>query len=63
MRAGFELYRAFDQDAEDNREALRRNGKLAIPVLAIGGAISTSGAVVEEMMREVADDATGRVDP
>lgn len=59
MRAGFELYRAFDQDAEDNREALRRHGKLAIPVLAIGGAISTSGAVVEEMMREVADDVTG----
>ncbi len=28
MRAGFELYRAFDRDAEDNREALRRNGKL-----------------------------------
>ena len=24
MRAGFELYRAFDQDGEDNRESLRR---------------------------------------
>src|SRR5262249_5871165 len=59
MRAGFELYRAFDKDAEDNRESLRRNGKLIIPVLAVGGAISTSGAVVEEMMREVAEDVTG----
>jgi pimeloyl-ACP methyl ester carboxylesterase len=59
MRAGFELYRAFDQDAEDNRRALARNGKLAVPVLAMGGEISTSGALVEEMMREVAEDVTG----
>jgi pimeloyl-ACP methyl ester carboxylesterase len=59
MRAGFELYRAFDQDITDNREALRRNGKLVIPVLAVGGATSTSGPVVEAMMREVADDVTG----
>lgn len=59
MRAGFEVYRAFDRDAEDNREALRRNGKLAVPVLAVGGEISTSGPVVEEMMREVAEDVAG----
>jgi pimeloyl-ACP methyl ester carboxylesterase len=59
MRAGFELYRAFDRDVADNLEAIRRNGKLTIPVLAVGGAISTSGPVVEEMMREVADDVVG----
>lgn len=59
MRAGFELYRAFDRDAEDNRIALERNGKLTIPVLAVGGATSTSGPLVEEMMREVAEDVTG----
>jgi len=59
MRAGFELYRAFDQDIIDNREMLQRNGKLAIPVLAVGGATSTSGPVVEQMMHEVADDVTG----
>jgi pimeloyl-ACP methyl ester carboxylesterase len=58
MRAGFELYRAFDRDADDNREALQRNGKLTIPVLAVGGAISNSGALLEEMMREVADNVT-----
>lgn len=63
MRAGFETYRAFDRDVEDNREALVRNGKLTVPVLAVGGATSTSGAVVEEMMREVAEEVTGvRVD-
>jgi pimeloyl-ACP methyl ester carboxylesterase len=59
MRAGFELYRAFDQDGEDNRAALERNGKLTMPVLAVGGASSTSGPLVEEMMREVADNVTG----
>ena len=59
MRAGFELYRAFDQDASDNRAALERNGRLTVPVLAVGGEISTSGALVEEMMREVAEDVTG----
>jgi pimeloyl-ACP methyl ester carboxylesterase len=59
MRAGFELYRAFEQDAADNREAVRRNGKLNMPVLAVGGAISTSGPLMEEMMREVAETVTG----
>ena len=59
MRAGFELYRAFDQDAADNRAALARDGKLTVPVLAVGGEISTSGELVEEMMREVAEDVTG----
>jgi pimeloyl-ACP methyl ester carboxylesterase len=59
MRAGFELYRAFDRDAEDNRASLSRNGKLTIPVLAVGGATSTSGPLVEEMMREVAEDVAG----
>jgi pimeloyl-ACP methyl ester carboxylesterase len=59
MRAGFEVYRAFDQDAEDNRAALERNGRLTVPVLAVGGEISTSGALVEEMMREVAEDVRG----
>jgi len=58
MRAGFELYRAFDQDAEDNRAALSRNGKLTIPALAMGGAISISGPLVAEMLREVAEEVT-----
>lgn len=63
MRAGFELYRAFDQDAADNRAALARAGKLAQPVLAVGGERSTSGPLVEEMMREVAADVTGLLVP
>ncbi|HEX7049063.1 MAG TPA: alpha/beta hydrolase [Longimicrobiales bacterium] len=59
MRAGFEAYRAFDRDAADNRESLARNGKLTIPVLAVWGTKSTSGPLVAEMMREVAEDVTG----
>jgi pimeloyl-ACP methyl ester carboxylesterase len=58
MRAGFELYRAFDQDSADNRAALQSQGKLTMPVLAMGGATSTSGPVMAEMMREVAQNVT-----
>jgi pimeloyl-ACP methyl ester carboxylesterase len=54
MRAGFELYRAFDQDARDNRASLDRNGRLDVPVLAIGGGMSTSGTLMAPMMQEVA---------
>lgn len=59
MRAGFEVYRAFDRDVEDNRDALKRNGKLTVPVLAVYGTISNSGPLVEEMMHEVAETVTG----
>ena len=59
MRAGFALYRAFDQDVVDNRDALARNGKLTVPVLAVGGATSIPGPIVEATMREVAENVTG----
>ncbi|HEX6535055.1 MAG TPA: alpha/beta hydrolase [Gemmatimonadaceae bacterium] len=59
MRAGFEVYRAFDQDAADNRNALAANGKLTMPVLAVWGMKSTSGPLVAEMMREVAENVSG----
>ena len=48
MRAGFEVYRAFDQDAADTRAALARDGRLTLPVLAVGGMTSTTGALMEE---------------
>lgn len=37
MRAGFSQFAAFDQDAIDNRAWMAEHGKLAMPVLAIGG--------------------------
>jgi pimeloyl-ACP methyl ester carboxylesterase len=59
MRAGFEVYRAFDRDVEDNRDTLKRNGKLTVPVLAVFAAVSNSGPLIEEMMHEVAEDVVG----
>jgi len=58
LRAGLELYRAFDRDVEDNRQWFAEHGKLTIPVLAVGGQASTTGPLMAEMMREVADDVT-----
>ena len=47
MHAGFMQFAAFDQDAIDNRASLAR-GKLAMPVLAIGGekSFGTTMAVI-----------------
>jgi pimeloyl-ACP methyl ester carboxylesterase len=55
MRAGLEVYRAFDRDVDDNRTILKQSGKLKMPVLTVGGEISTLGPVMGEMMTEVAD--------
>jgi pimeloyl-ACP methyl ester carboxylesterase len=63
IRAAMEVYRAFDQDVADNRTALEHNGRLTLPVLAVGGAISTTGKLMEPMMREVADDVTAVLIP
>ena len=52
------LYRAFDRDIEDNRQGLAELGKLTMPVLAVGGQASTTGPLMADMMREVADDVT-----
>ncbi|WP_213083886.1 alpha/beta fold hydrolase [Chryseobacterium lactis] len=56
IKAGLEVYRAFDQDILDNKESMAKNGKLSIPVLAVGGEMSTSGPFMKEMMEEVADN-------
>jgi pimeloyl-ACP methyl ester carboxylesterase len=63
MRAAFEVYRAFDRDADDNKVSLDQNGKLTVPVLAVFAAVSNSGPLVEEMMHEVAENVAGlRID-
>lgn len=59
LRAAFETYRAFEIDSRDNLDALRQNGKLTIPTLAVHAAISNSGPLVEEMMHEVAMNVRG----
>lgn len=37
MKAGFELYRAFEQDDKDVKENIAKFGKIKLPVLATGG--------------------------
>ncbi|KRA76365.1 alpha/beta hydrolase [Caulobacter sp. Root656] len=62
MHAAFEQYRAFDQDAEDNRAWARAHGKLAMPVLALG-AEEGLGMQMAEIMRAAASDVTAGVIP
>jgi pimeloyl-ACP methyl ester carboxylesterase len=55
MRAAFELYRAFDEDARWLRTALAGNGKLRIPTLGVTGEMSGLAQTMAETMREIAD--------
>lgn len=61
MHAGFAQFAAFDQDAVDNAEFLT-HGKLAMPVLALGGEHSF-GLTMAEVMRFAATDVKGDVVP
>jgi pimeloyl-ACP methyl ester carboxylesterase len=56
----FQLYRAFGPTSAQNEE--RKTRRLAMPVLAIGGAES-SGQMVEDTMKLVAEDVRGLVIP
>ena len=58
MRAGFELYRAFDRDGEDNKLGLKKNGRLPMPVLALGGTASFFLPIAKIMLAEVAKHVT-----
>ncbi|GLR46833.1 alpha/beta fold hydrolase [Sphingomonas astaxanthinifaciens] len=62
MHAGFEQFHAFDQDAIDNRAWLAAKGKLAMPVLALGGEKSF-GTQMADVMRAAATDVTGGIVP
>jgi len=61
MHAGFEQFKAFDQDAVDN-QGFVANGKLTMPVLAIGGEKSF-GPTMAVVMRAVATNVTEGVIP
>jgi hypothetical protein len=54
MRAGFAQFAAFDQDVIDNRIFVGQ-GKLTMPVLAVGGEKSF-GATMAVVMRAAASD-------
>ena len=61
MHSGFAQFAAFDQDAIDNRAFLAK-GKLAMPVLALGGEKSF-GLTMAEVMRFAATDVSAGVVP
>src|SRR5262249_38688133 len=61
MRAGFAQFAAFDQDAIDNK-AFLSEGKLEIPVLALGGEKSF-GATMAAVMRFAANDVEEGIIP
>jgi pimeloyl-ACP methyl ester carboxylesterase len=57
MHSGFAQFAAFDQDVLDNRALLAARGKLAMPVLAVGGEKSF-GATMATIMRFAASNVT-----
>jgi pimeloyl-ACP methyl ester carboxylesterase len=61
MHSGFEQFHAFDQDAIDNK-AFLAEGKLAMPVLALGGEKSFY-LTMAEVMRAAATNVTPGVVP
>ncbi len=61
MHAGFAQFAAFDQDALDN-QALLKDGKLTLPVLALGGEKSF-GLTMAAVMNFAAENVTGDVVP
>lgn len=52
MRCGFELYRAFPQDAKDNQRMLKEKGKSKVPACSLSGEGSLLFQVAEEQTRE-----------
>ena len=64
MRAMFGYYRALPQDALDNQAFLRANGKLRMPVLALGGDKSFGrGIETLESLQRVAENVRGGLIP
>lgn len=55
MRCGFDIYRAFHQDAEDNIKWLKEHGKGKVPSLVLTGADAFlhSGSILEEQNNEM----------
>lgn len=62
MRAGFEYYRAVQQDVRDNEAFLAEGGKLAMPILCWGGSVGRGrGPRALESWQRVASDVRGGV--
>jgi pimeloyl-ACP methyl ester carboxylesterase len=62
MHDAFEQFGAFNQDAIDNKAFLAKNGKLTIPVLAVG-AEKSMGSQEAEILRNVASNVQTGIVP
>jgi pimeloyl-ACP methyl ester carboxylesterase len=62
MHSGFAQFAAFDQDAIDDKAYLAKDGKLGMPVLAIGGEKSF-GPMMATVMRFTASDVKEGIIP
>jgi pimeloyl-ACP methyl ester carboxylesterase len=62
FRALLEIYRALPQDVEDNKKIVSANGKLKMPVLALGGDKSFGrGLECVDSLRRVAENVRGGI--
>lgn len=62
MHDAFEQFAAFNQDAADNKAMLAEDGKLAIPVLAVGAG-NSFGTAQADVLNNVAANVTGAIIP
>lgn len=62
LRAGIEYYASVWKDSEDNTEIIEKEGKLTLPLLAIGGE-SSSAQYVGMLFQAVAENVTPVVIP
>jgi hypothetical protein len=61
LRCAFDVYRAFETDAEDNRQWLKKNGKSKVPALALSGERSFIAKDAENMVKEVYENVSNAV--
>jgi pimeloyl-ACP methyl ester carboxylesterase len=57
IRAGLEVYRAFEKDAEENREWVKEHGKVKVPSLLMMGEKFMLAQSAESMANEFHEDA------
>lgn len=62
MHDAFEQFRAFSQDAADNKALLAQRGKLKMPILALGAQKSFGDGMATEL-RFVGENVSGKVIP
>jgi pimeloyl-ACP methyl ester carboxylesterase len=58
LRSALEMYRALPVDRELNIAELARNGRLEVPVVAVGSGMTSSYASLASVLDEIAEDGT-----